>query len=57
LINGAMTVGIVVFYVRVFAPRFQRFPVRPRLVGDIDVPSLPAVAAQAGGAAAPGTPA
>jgi hypothetical protein len=32
-----------VFFVRVFAPKFQRFPTRPRFYPDIDVPSLPAV--------------
>jgi NADH-quinone oxidoreductase subunit H len=42
-INGAVTAALIVAFVRVFAPKFQRFPTRPRFYSDIDVPSLPAV--------------
>jgi NADH-quinone oxidoreductase subunit H len=43
VVNAVITVGLIVFFVRVFAPKFQRFPTRPRFYPDIDVPSLPAV--------------
>ncbi len=43
-INGALAVGLIVAWVRAFAPKFQRFPDRPRFYSNIDVPSLPAVA-------------
>ena len=38
-------IGLIVGFVQFFAPKFQRFPTRPRFYGDIDVPSLPAVTA------------
>ncbi len=44
VINGALAVGLIVAWVRAFAPKFQRFPDRPRFYSNIDVPSLPAVA-------------
>lgn len=44
ILNGALAVGLIVAWVRAFAPRFQRFPDRPRFYSTIDVPSLPAVA-------------
>ena len=44
-INGALAIGLIVGFVQFFAPKFQRFPTRPRFYGDIDVPSLPAVTA------------
>ena len=44
VINGLFAAGIIVAFVRVFAPRFQRFPSRPRFYSTIDVPSMPAVA-------------
>jgi NADH-quinone oxidoreductase subunit H len=47
-INGALAVGLIVAWVRAFAPKFQRFPDRPRFYSTIDVPSLPAVAAERG---------
>ncbi len=43
-INGALAVGLIVAWVRAFAPKFQRFPDRPRFYSNIDVPPLPAVA-------------
>mgnify|MGYP001561272645 CR=1 FL=1 len=43
-INCALAVGLIVAWVRAFAPKFQRFPDRPRFYSNIDVPSLPAVA-------------
>lgn len=42
-INGALCVGLIVFFVKAFAPKFQRYPSRPRFYPGIDVPSLPAV--------------
>jgi NADH-quinone oxidoreductase subunit H len=45
-VNGALTAGLVVVFVRVLAPKFQRFPTRPRFYDGIDVPSLPAVTAE-----------
>jgi len=44
VINSALAVGLIVAWVRGFAPKFQRFPDRPRFYSNIDVPSLPAVA-------------
>jgi hypothetical protein len=44
-VNGALTVVLIVGFVRFLAPKFQRFPTRPRFHGDIDVPALPAVTA------------
>jgi NADH-quinone oxidoreductase subunit H len=41
-VNGALAVGLIVAWVRAFAPKFQRFPDRPRFYSEIDVPSLPA---------------
>jgi NADH-quinone oxidoreductase subunit H len=41
-LNGAFAVGLIVAWVRVFAPTFQRFPDRPKFYSTIDVPSLPA---------------
>ena len=38
IVAGVMVVG----WVRVMAPKFQRFPNRPRFYSTIDVPSLPA---------------
>jgi NADH-quinone oxidoreductase subunit H len=43
-VNGAMAAGLIVAWVKAFAPKFQRFPDRPRFFSNIDVPSLPAVA-------------
>jgi len=43
-INGAMTAVLIVAWVRVMAPKFQRYPDRPRMYDGIDVPSLPAPA-------------
>ena len=42
-LNTALCIGLIVFFVKVFAPKFQRFPTRPRFYPGIDVPSLPAV--------------
>ena len=44
-VNGALTGALIVGFVKFFAPKFQRFPTRPRFYPDIDVPSLPAVTA------------
>jgi len=41
-INNLLAGALVVLFVRVLAPKFQRFPVRPRFAPEIDVPSLPA---------------
>jgi NADH-quinone oxidoreductase subunit H len=43
VINTTLCVGLIYLFVKVFAPKFQRFPPRPRFAPDIDVPSLPAV--------------
>lgn len=43
-VNSIFAVVLIVAWVRVFAPKFQRFPDRPRFYSNIDVPSLPAVA-------------
>ena len=55
VVNGALAAGLIVAWVRTFAPKFQRFPDRPRFYSNIDVPSLPAVAPKPD--AATGTPA
>ncbi len=44
VLNNALALALIVAWVRVFAPRFERFPDRPRFYSTIDVPSLPAVA-------------
>jgi hypothetical protein len=41
-INGALAVGLIVAWVKAFAPTFHRFPDRLRYYSQIDVPSLPA---------------
>ena len=45
ILNGIFAVGLIVAWVRAMAPKFQRFPNRPRFAPTIDVPSLPAVRA------------
>lgn len=42
VVNGALAIGLIVAWMRIFAPRFERFPHRPRFYSTIDVPSLPA---------------
>jgi NADH-quinone oxidoreductase subunit H len=42
-INGALAVILIYGFVQALAPKFERFPNRPRFYSDIDVPSLPAV--------------
>jgi NADH-quinone oxidoreductase subunit H len=42
VINGALAVGLIVAWVKAFAPTFERFPTRLRYYSTIDVPSLPA---------------
>jgi NADH-quinone oxidoreductase subunit H len=42
VVNLALTIGLIVAFVRLFAPRFQRFPNELRLHSTVDVPSLPA---------------
>jgi NADH-quinone oxidoreductase subunit H len=42
VINGAFAAGLIVAWVKTMAPKFQRFPDRPRFYSDISVPSLPA---------------
>lgn len=44
-VNGAFAVALIFGWVRAFAPKFQRFPDRPRFYSNIDVPSLPATRA------------
>lgn len=44
-VNNVFAVALIVAWVKAFAPKFQRFPDRPRFYSTIDVPSLPAVAA------------
>jgi NADH-quinone oxidoreductase subunit H len=44
VLNTAFAGVLIVAFVRFFAPKFQRFPTRLRYYGNIDVPSLPAVA-------------
>ena len=41
-VNGALAGGLIFAWVKAFAPKFQRFPDRPRFYSEIDVPSLPA---------------
>ncbi|MDP9237032.1 MAG: NADH-quinone oxidoreductase subunit NuoH [Chloroflexota bacterium] len=44
LINNALA-GVVIYgFMKLLSPKFQRFPERLRFYGNIDVPSLPAVA-------------
>jgi NADH-quinone oxidoreductase subunit H len=43
MINNIVAVALVFGFVRLFAPRFHRFPDRLRYYSTIDVPSLPAV--------------
>ena len=43
VINTALAGLLIYGFVRVLAPKFERFPNRPRFYSDIDVPSLPAV--------------
>jgi NADH-quinone oxidoreductase subunit H len=45
-VNSALAVGLIFVWVKTFAPKFHRFPDRPRFYSQIDVPSLPAVAAE-----------
>jgi hypothetical protein len=45
VVNTAFAGVIIVAFVRFFAPRFERFPKTLRLYSNIDVPALPAVAA------------
>jgi hypothetical protein len=47
-VNGALAVGLIVAWVRTLAPKFQRFPDKPRFYSEIDVPSLPAPGPAAG---------
>jgi len=42
IINCLLAGILIVGWVRTMAPRFQRFPDRPRMFATIDVPSLPA---------------
>ena len=42
IINIIAAVALIVAWVRAMAPRFQRFPLRPRFYSTIDVPPLPA---------------
>jgi NADH-quinone oxidoreductase subunit H len=42
VVNLALTIGLIVAFVRLFAPRFQRFPNELRLYSTVEVPSLPA---------------
>jgi NADH-quinone oxidoreductase subunit H len=44
VVNIVLAGVLVVAWVRTMAPRFQRFPDRPRMYATIDVPSLPAAA-------------
>jgi hypothetical protein len=50
-VNGLLAGAVIVAWVRILAPKFQRFPTELRFYPSIDVPSLPAVAG------APETPA
>jgi NADH-quinone oxidoreductase subunit H len=47
-VNGALAVGLIYAWVRALAPKFQRFPDKPRFYSEIDVPSLPAPGPAAG---------
>ena len=44
VINNVIAVAVVVGFVRLLSPKFQRFPDQLRFYSNIDVPSLPAVA-------------
>lgn len=46
-VNTAFAGGIIVAFVRLLAPKFERFPTQLRFYANIDVPSLPAVAPEA----------
>ena len=46
-VNTAFAGAIIVAFVRFFAPKFERFPKQLRFYANIDVPALPAVAADA----------
>ncbi len=46
-VNTVFAGVIIVAFVRIFAPKFERFPKTLRFYAHIDVPSLPAVAADA----------
>ena len=46
VINTAAAGAIIVSFVRFLAPKFERFPTQLRFYSNIDVPSLPAVAAE-----------
>jgi NADH-quinone oxidoreductase subunit H len=48
VVNGALAIALIVGWVRVFAPKFHRFPERPRFYAEIDVPRLPAPGGIAG---------
>jgi NADH-quinone oxidoreductase subunit H len=41
-VNGAMAGALIVGWVRFMAPKFQRFPLRPKFYSTIDVPDLAA---------------
>ena len=45
VINTAAAGAIIYAFVRFLAPKFERFPTQLRFYPNIDVPSLPAVAA------------
>lgn len=47
IFNTALAGVVIVAFVRIFAPKFQRFPNRLRYYATIDVPSLPATAGPA----------
>ena len=46
-VNTAFAGAIIVAFVRLLAPKFERFPTQLRFYANIDVPSLPAVAPEA----------
>jgi NADH-quinone oxidoreductase subunit H len=46
-VNTAFAGGIIFAFVRLLAPKFERFPTQLRFYSNIDVPSLPAVAPEA----------
>lgn len=43
VVNIALAIGLIVAFVRLLAPKFERFPSELRLHSTIDVPALPAV--------------
>jgi NADH-quinone oxidoreductase subunit H len=47
VINGALAVATVYAFMRLLAPKFERFPTALRFYPNIDVPSLPATAGDA----------